>query len=258
MARLTDAQVAQAMVANGRWSGQLGWGRYLEAIEVLLGIPAGAPATSAAFATALSNWQASRQLDVDGILGPETWVPMRRALAPPDSPTGVVPAALPPVPNGFNEIVGTFGDPRPFLEPNGTITSVNLARWERQALAVCPLPFDLAVGGGSGETIRSFHCHRLLVGAFDAVFDELERRNLKDAIRTWDGTFAFRAIRGDTHLSVHAFGAAIDLNAKTNPLGEPGDMSPEVVGVFRHFGFLWGGDFHGRKDPMHFQYATGY
>lgn len=258
MAQLTNAQVAQAMVANGRWAGRLGWDRYVDAIDVLLGAPQGTAATSAPFAAALSAWQASHQVDVDGILGPQTWAALRRALAPPDSPTGVVPATLPPVPNGFNEIIATFGDPRPLLEPNGTITPMNLDRWERQILALCPLPFALAVGDGGGETIRSFHCHQLLVGVFEAVFDELDRRNLRGAIRTWDGTFAFRAIRGDTHLSVHAFGAAIDLNAKTNPLGGPGDMSPDVVAVFQHFGFLWGGNFHGRKDPMHFQYATGY
>jgi hypothetical protein len=35
-------------------------------------------------------------------------------------------------------------------------------------------------------------------------------------------------------------------------------MDPDVVAIFQHFGFLWGGEFHLRKDPMHFQYATGY
>jgi hypothetical protein len=35
-------------------------------------------------------------------------------------------------------------------------------------------------------------------------------------------------------------------------------MNLQVVAVFEHFGFLWGGDFRGRPDPMHFQYATGY
>jgi hypothetical protein len=35
-------------------------------------------------------------------------------------------------------------------------------------------------------------------------------------------------------------------------------MNPDVVAVFRHFGFRRGGDFGGRKEPMHFQYATGY
>jgi hypothetical protein len=119
------------------------------------------------------------------------------------------------------------------------------------------LPFAVGVGGENG-TIRAFQCHRLLVGVFEAVFDELERVGKATQIKTWDGTFAFRPIRGETHLSVHAFGAAIDLNAATNPLGGPGDMDPDVVAIFQHFGFLWGGEFHLRKDPMHFQYATGY
>ena len=37
MAGLTDAAIAQAMVANGRWSARLGWDRYVDAIDVLLG-----------------------------------------------------------------------------------------------------------------------------------------------------------------------------------------------------------------------------
>jgi hypothetical protein len=57
---------------------------------------------------------------------------------------------------------------------------------------------------------------------------------------------------------LHAFGAAIDLNAAANPLGEQGSMDSRVIEVFEHFGFFWGGRFHGRPDPMHFQYATGY
>lgn len=258
MATLTDAAIAQAMVANRRWSTRLGWDRYADPIDVLLGAPAGTLATAAVFATALADWQAARQLDVDGILGPETWTAIRRALAPADSLTGVVPASMPRVPHGYPEIIATFGDPQPLVGANGTMTPTNLARWERQILAPCTVPFALTVGGGGGQVIRSFQCHRLLVGVFEAVFDELDRRGLQPAIRTWDGVFAFRAIRGETHLSVHSFGAAIDLNAATNPLGGPGDMSPDVIAVFQHFGFLWGGEFQLRRDPMHFQYATGY
>src|SRR2546422_9189259 len=258
MAALTDVAIAQAMVANGRWSARLGWDRYVDAIDVLLGAAPATPAAAAVFPWAPADWRAAHQWDVDGLLGPETWAAMRRALAPPDSLSGVVPAIMPAVPNGFSEIIATFGDPRPLLEPNGTIAPTNLARWERQILAPCSVSFALTVGGGGGEIIRAFQCHRLLVGVFEAVFDELDRSALRSAIKTWDGTFAFRAIRGETHLSVHAFGAAIDLNASTNPLGGPGDMSPDVIAVFQHFGFLWGGDFRVRKDPMHFQYATGY
>src|SRR5437667_12668154 len=113
MAALTDVAIAQAMVANGRWSARLGWDRYVDAIDVLLGAAPGTPAAAAVFSSALADWQAAHQLDVDGILGPETWAAMRRALAPPDSLTGVVPATMPAVPNGFSEIIATFGDPRP-------------------------------------------------------------------------------------------------------------------------------------------------
>jgi hypothetical protein len=225
------------MVGNGRRAGQLTWDRYLEPIDVLLGVPSGAAGASAPFATALAGWQSAHQLHVDGIRGPDTWTVMWRALAPPDSLTGVVPAAMPPVPNAFDEIIGTFGDSRSLLEPDGTITSTSLARWERRILAPCPLAFPLAVGGAR-QTIRWFQCHRRLVGVFEAAFDELGRRGLEGAIKTWDGVFAFRAMRGDTHLSVHTFGAAIDLNAATIPLGGPGDMDPGAVAVFRHFGFL--------------------
>jgi hypothetical protein len=165
---------------------------------------------------------------------------------------------MPPVPHGYAQIIAAFGDPQPLMEPNGTMTPTNLARWERQTLAPCTVPFALTVGGGSGQSIRTFQCHRLLVAVFEAVFDELDRQGLQSAIKTWDGVFAFRAIRGETQLSVHSFGAAIDLNAATNPLAGFGDMDPGVIAVFQHFGFLWGGDFHLRKDPMHFQYATGY
>lgn len=257
MASLTNVATASAMVANPRWASRLGWDRYVEPIDVLLAAPTDSAAGSAAFAGALAEWQVTHGLDGDGILGPQTWTVMRRGLAPPDSATGIVPTTMPPTPNGFQEIIATFGDPRPLVEPDGTMTPANLVRWERQILAPCPLPFTLRIGGGGG-TIRAFQCHRLLVGVFEAVFDELDRTGKADGIRTWDGTFAFRPIRGDTHLSVHAFGAAIDLNAATNPLGGPGDMDPGIVAVFQHFGFLWGGDFHSRRDPMHFQYATGY
>ena len=81
MAALTDVAIAQAMVANGRWSARLGWDRYVDAIDVLLGAAPGTPAAAAVFSSALADWQAAHQLDVDGILGPETWAAMRRALA---------------------------------------------------------------------------------------------------------------------------------------------------------------------------------
>src|SRR5713101_70496 len=75
---LSDLAIAQAIVANGRWAVQLNWDRYLEPIDVVLGVPTGTAGASAPFATALAGWQSAHQLRVDGILGPDTWTVMRR------------------------------------------------------------------------------------------------------------------------------------------------------------------------------------
>lgn len=257
--KLSPATLARAIAANPRWAQRLGWQSYTGAIAALTAarsLDAGAPA----FALAVASWQARRKLVVDGILGPTSWALMRRELGPPDSPTGIRPPDAPPVPDGFDAIVATFGDPRPLLEPDGTMSDTNRAVWERQTLARGHLPFRIPIDPANPEagTAGAFAAHRRLTGVFEAVFQELDRLGLRGAITSWGGIYNFRSIRGVQRLSLHAFGAAVDLNAETNALGTPGDMDPRVIEVFRHFGFFWGGDFHGRPDPMHFQYATGY
>jgi hypothetical protein len=256
MADLNNMQLAQAMVANQRWADRLGWDTYVDPIEVALQITK-TDLGSADFAAGVARWQTAQSLSVDGIIGPQTWTQLRTALAPPDSITGVVPDA-PKVPNGWDEVVATFGDPGPYLSPDGSMTDDSKSAWERKTLARGTLPYPVSLGPNAGEK-TDFYAHRLLVDVFVGVFREIDRLGLRPAIHSWDGVYNFRPIRGTTrHLSLHAFGAAIDLNASTNPLGGSGDMDPRIIDVFRHFGFFWGGDFHGRSDPMHFQYATGY
>jgi len=76
------------------------------------------------------------------------------------------------------------------------------------------------------------------------------------------GTFAWRAIAGTERLSMHSFGAAIDLNAKRNgywrwntgdPLAQRLAFPPEVAEVFERHGFVWGGKW-AEYDIMHFEY----
>lgn len=93
-----------------------------------------------------------------------------------------------------------------------------------------------------------------------AAFAEIERRGLRKHLRFWGGSYCPRLVRGSTRtLSNHAVGTALDLNPQWNPLGGPasagtGTVLP-LVPVFREFGFLWGGDYQRRKDPMHFEIA---
>jgi hypothetical protein len=251
--------IARAMVANVRWAARLGWDRYGEALGFLVQCPWTGPGATT-WASAVAVWQSTRGLQADGIIGPQTWKVLATALAPPDSPTGVTPPDAPSVPDGFDQIIATFGDPRPLLSADGTITADNEARWQRKTLAAGELPFDIPIDpkNPAAGVKRRFWAHRKLVSTFVAVFSEIARLGLEGQVHSWGGLYGFRAIRGSTHLSLHAFGAAVDLNAETNPLGGPGDMSSDLIDVFEHFGFFWGGNFHSRPDPMHFQYATGY
>lgn len=103
--------------------------------------------------------------------------------------------------------------------------------------------------------VRSIACnidiHQPLLQALTAIHD----KGLGANLHTFDGCFNIRLVRGsNTHFSAHSYGLALDLNAKTNALGATQggfyDL-PELVKSFKDAGFAWGGDFHGRRDPMH-------
>jgi hypothetical protein len=247
------------MVSNPRHAERLGWGLHLQAIGVLVGAAA-TGAGDPVLAVAVAGWQKENGLAVDGVIGPNTWKLVKVALSPPAAPTGVLPG-LPPVPHGFEGVIATFGDPRPLMG-NGSLSKENAAIWERRTLAKGTLPFSIPLDPKrpTKGVKTTFYAHRKLVPAFVGVFEEIARLGLQPHVHSWGGIYNFRPIRGakKAHLSLHCFGAAIDLNSESNALNTDGDMHPGIVEVFEQFGFLWGGNFGSRPDPMHFQYATGY
>jgi hypothetical protein len=77
-----------------------------------------------------------------------------------------------------------------------------------------------------------------------------------------DWGYAFRAVRGfSSTLSNHSSGTAMDINATEHGLGRAATFAPEDVKAIRgrlhwavYMGCIrWGGDYHGRKDEMHFE-----
>ena len=77
-----------------------------------------------------------------------------------------------------------------------------------------------------------------------------------------DWGYAYRPIRGQsTGWSNHASGTAEDLNSTKHPLGKVGTFVQAALIrlLLRRFrGLLdWGGDWHNRKDEMHFELAPG-
>lgn len=77
--------------------------------------------------------------------------------------------------------------------------------------------------------------------------------SLQSEIRTFDGCWVPRKIRGDdTRWSEHAYGRAIDINAQWNMPGKPSTQHPDVVACFERAGFRWGGHWD-HIDAMHFE-----
>jgi hypothetical protein len=73
-------------------------------------------------------------------------------------------------------------------------------------------------------------------------------------------TYNYRSKVGGGGLSLHSWGIAMDINPGRNPyqLGNYGapqtDIPPKVIDIFRKYGFQWGGDWAGERDPMHFEW----
>jgi len=165
------------------------------------------------------------------------------------SESGIVP------PNGLDQIIATFGDISAYIREDGQLKP----QWETEYLATARLPFTIPLSWDRTKQVRGIYCHRLLAPLVTKLFIEAGNRGLRGEIRTFGGCFNYRPKRQSSKLSTHSWGIAIDLNPETNRQGSAGDMSADLVALFREFGFKWGGDWGGAgKDPMHFQYCTGY
>lgn len=158
-------------------------------------------------------------------------------------------------PAGLNGIVATFGDIYRFIRDDGSLNP----RWESRFLTRARLPFSIPLSWDKSKRVRRLYCHKKLRVIFPAVFKEIQKQGLRREIKTFGGCYNFRGKRTSAKLSTHSWGIAIDLNPETNAQGMAGNMNPEVVKIFRRHGFTWGGDWSGpSKDPMHFQFCTGY
>ncbi len=105
-----------------------------------------------------------------------------------------------------------------------------------------------------GVLPNKVYCNKLLSGPLAIAFNNIIKGDLLDQVKTWDGCFNIRQIRGSAAMSLHSWGLAIDINASGNGLGQQPIISPELVQCFLDAGFDWGGNFK-RLDGMHFQLA---
>ena len=103
-------------------------------------------------------------------------------------------------------------------------------------------------------------CHETVVEMLTGAMDQLSDEGLGHLVDAsghrgcWNPRL-IRSVSGEpSGLSRHSWGAAVDLNATTNPLGSAGDQDERLVDVMEAWGFTWGGDWV-VPDPMHFEYG---
>lgn len=148
-----------------------------------------------------------------------------------------------------------YGNPRGYGdEPSQPWIKANLVR-------VVP-PYRMTYAGHPvpGVQIHA-KCADSLMRVFSAIWAAANRN--QSVVDAWGasifgGSFNFRLMRGLNTLSIHSYGAAIDLDPARNGLGNPSghfSQCPEVVKAFKDEGWEWGGDWPTRHDFMHFQAA---
>jgi D-alanyl-D-alanine carboxypeptidase len=115
--------------------------------------------------------------------------------------------------------------------------------------------------------IHSFLVNNDFKALLQIAFKALEAKGLHTEIRTYDGCYNDRSVRGSSSTSLHAWAAAIDMDASDNPMisnaetltpaQRLGKWSQAFVDTMKSAGIFFGGDFHHRADSMHWALLDG-
>lgn len=111
-----------------------------------------------------------------------------------------------------------------------------------------------------GKPIPGVLCHRRVADSLGRVFAEIWRECGQSQARVYEagavdygGCFNVRKIAGSRNWSNHSWACAIDLSPDTNGFNAKSTLGSVVIAAFKAEGWRWGGDYRGRKDPMHFE-----
>jgi hypothetical protein len=112
-----------------------------------------------------------------------------------------------------------------------------------------------------GQRVTKTRCHKKVAASLLRVLTAIGQRGsgareILEAAEDYGGIYNFRNKRGGTSLSVHAWGAAIDLDADDNTFKDPwplvADMPLAIMEEFAKEGWQSAGAFWG-YDSMHFE-----
>jgi hypothetical protein len=113
------------------------------------------------------------------------------------------------------------------------------------------------------KPLKGITVHRKVADAMMAAFTEIwdacdhdQAKVDKTGASDYGGCFNIRSIAGSNNYSNHSWACAIDLAPSTNGFNMKGTLPSIVITAFKRQGALWGGDYKGRKDPMHFEFVS--
>ncbi|MEO0900767.1 MAG: M15 family metallopeptidase [Bacteroidota bacterium] len=149
-----------------------------------------------------------------------------------------------------------YGDPNTVFDEGLYMVIHEFPEWVREHFPSIP---------------RRIYCNQELIVPLIAALQYILEAGLQEEIKTWDGCFQVRPIRGYEklvkellaqgkieeamiYMSIHSWGVAFDINAAWNGLGKEPQMNLKLVECFEKAGFEWGGRWK-RKDGMHYQLA---
>lgn len=127
------------------------------------------------------------------------------------------------------------------------------------------LPYPMRIAWDTKTTVKKMSCHKDIAEPLKAVFNDILKAYGLDKIKElgidlFGGCFNFRAMRGGTSYSTHAWGLAVDLDPARNTLKETKKTArfarPEyktMIDIFYKHGFIGLGREQDR-DWMHFQW----
>lgn len=152
----------------------------------------------------------------------------------------------------------------PYGDPRGKDRTRMSPQWEAANITSIVPPFRMTYAGTPIKRIRVHkHCAASLARVLQNLLDAATRHEPKSPQKLLDhwgvsifgGVVMYRLMRGGSRLSIHSYGAAIDLDPARNSLGDSTPRFanfPEVMKAFADEGWIWGGTWS-RADGMHWQ-----
>jgi hypothetical protein len=115
-----------------------------------------------------------------------------------------------------------------------------------------------------GKPIHAIKFHKKAAAALSAALNDIwtayghdQTAIDHDRVSHYDGAYNPRKIAGSERWSNHAFACAIDFDANHNGFNTGhGTMPKKVIDAFLKQGARWGGNYHHRTDPMHFEFCS--